>query len=394
MIFFVFAAKYAAIARVFLPNQVALLNPADKVANLALITSVTAVAIAIVTPLSGALSDRTRSRFGKRTPYILGGATIGCALVVMMPQASSLAMLLVLWATGAFFLNGMKAPLTTIIADRFPITNRGLASGCMGAGLTSGLTAGTIAAAILVGNLALGYTAFTAVLLGATILFVSLNREPSSIGEPLDPFSWRRFLSDFWVSPRRHPDFAWAFFGRFFMFMGYTGVVGYTLYTLRDYIHMDAAESNRQVAIIFTIELVTAIIAGLGSGWLSDRLQRRKPFVFLASFAIGLSFMVPVVMPSLTGMYVYAVILGIGYGAFTAVDMALMTQVLPKTAYESSGKNLGILSIAVTLPQIFGLSMAAAILIGSGNDYRILFGSGAFLVILSSFMVLPIRSVR
>ena len=390
--FFVFAAQYAAVARIFLPNQIEQLDPVNKVTSLALVATMTSIGILIITPLVGAVSDRTRTRWGRRAPFILGGAVIGCALVALIPHATTVLGVLVLWVTAAIFLNTMDAPLTTIIADRFPPEGRGTASGFMGAGLTSGLTAGTIVAAALASNLKVGYAAFAATLLVVTVIFLLVNREPSALEAPRQPFDLRRFLAGFWVDPRRHPDFAWAFAGRFVMFLGYTSVVGYTLYTLRDYLGLDVDRSNREVAVIFTIELFTGIAAGLICGRLSDVWKRRKPFVFFSSVAMAVAFAVPILMPSLTGMYIFAVILGAGYGAYYAVDMALMTDVLPKTEFEENGKNLGILSVAITLPQIFGTAAAAAILTASDSDYRALFGFGAILVLASSFLVFPIRS--
>ena len=33
-------------------------------------------------------------------------------------------------------------------------------------------------------------------------------------------FSWPEFLRSFWISPRRHPDFAWAWLTRFLVNLG------------------------------------------------------------------------------------------------------------------------------------------------------------------------------
>lgn len=288
----------------------------------------------------------------------------------------------------------MDAPMNTLVADRFDQRSRGTASGFVGAGMTAGLTAGTILAAFLVDRPAFGHALLAGSLVVVTLLFVVVNPEPSSAAMRVEPFDVRAFLRGFWVSPREHPDFAWAFCGRFLMFMGYTAVVGFTLFTLRDFIGLSDAESNKQIAVIFTIQLVASVVSGLLCGYLSDRIGRRKPFVFFASLAIAAAFAVPIAAPTVTAMYLYGAILGVGYGAYTAVDMALITDVLPKTAYESSGKNLGLLTIAATLPQVLGFGSAATLVLSFGQDYRVLFIYGAVLVAASSFMVFPIRSVR
>jgi MFS family permease len=89
------------------------------------------------------------------------------------------------------------------------------------------------------------------------------------------------------------------------------------------------------------------------------------------------------------------VLIGIGYGAFMSVDLALMTQVLPKRSAtsDSTGKDLGILTTAINVPQILSPVLSAALLSATGNNYSLLFIAAAAFVFVGSFLVLPIRSV-
>jgi MFS family permease len=89
------------------------------------------------------------------------------------------------------------------------------------------------------------------------------------------------------------------------------------------------------------------------------------------------------------------VLIGIGYGAFMSVDLALMTQVLPKRsgADDATGKDLGILATAINVPQILSPVLAATLLGATGNNYELLFIAAGVFVFVGSFLVLPIRSV-
>jgi MFS family permease len=113
---------------------------------------------------------------------------------------------------------------------------------------------------------------------------------------------------------------------------------------------------------------------------------------------MGAAVTVPLFVPSIPGMLWYAALMGIGYGAFMSVDMALMTQVLPKSLKggdgDSTGKDLGILSSAINVPQILSPIWCAWLLNLSGDDYRWLFISAMVFVFAGSFFVLPIKSVR
>ena len=81
-----------------------------------------------------------------------------------------------------------------------------------------------------------------------------------------------------------------------------------------------------------------------------------------------------------------------------SVDMALMTQVLPKSVNASdgasTGKDLGILMSAINVPQILSPVWCAWLLNLSGNNYQWLFISAMVFVYAGSFFVLPIKSVR
>jgi len=142
------------------------------------------------------------------------------------------------------------------------------------------------------------------------------------------------------------------------------------------------------------VTLVCLVVSSLASGWLSDRLQRRKPFVIGGSLFMGAAMVAPLLAPSMAGMWVYAAVIGVGYGMFMSIDMALMTQVLPKAALGDEGKDLGVLTTAVNIPQIISPVMAAVLLGIFGGDYRAIFIAAVVFVFGSALCVLPIKSVR
>ena len=185
--------------------------------------------------------------------------------------------------------------------------------------------------------------------------------------------------------------------GRFAIYMGYQAVLTYLLYILQDHIGLSQAHANGMIATMSLVTFVALVLSSLGSGLLSDRIGRRKPLVFLASVIMALAVVTPLLVPTANGMLGYAVLIGLGYGAFMSVDLALMTQVLPKAregGEDATGKDLGILTTAVNVPQIISPVMAAAILSLTGNNYPFLFVVSGLFVVIGAFLVLPIRSVR
>jgi MFS family permease len=401
-VFFVLLALYCGVLSVLLPNQIAALDHANKARDLAIVFAVTSVFSTLATPIAGALSDRTHTRWGRRTPWIVIGALVGAGCLFAVSQVRDLWLITTLWVGAAVALNAMQAAITTVVADRFRVEERGTASGFVGAGMTAGGTVGIILAGSIAAHITLAYALFAGGIALVCVLFVILNPEPpvaaSAATKPRAPLSLRAFLASFWISPREHPDFAWAFLGRFTIYMGYQGIVTYLLYILQDHIHLSVADSNAMIATLSSVTFVALVISAFGSGLISDKIGRRKPLVFVSSLTMAVALVVPLVMPTIAGMYGYAVLIGLGYGAFMSVDMALMTQVLPKrtgdAAAADTGKDLGILTTAVNIPQILSPVMAAWLLSVSGNDYRVLFVAAILFVFAGSLFVLPIRSVR
>lgn len=391
--FFVLLALYCGVISVILPNHVAALDPANKANNLAIVMTSALLFTIFAQPIAGALSDRSRSGWGRRSPWIVGGALVGGLAIYGISLMTTLAGIAVFWLMAAVSLNCMNGPLATVVADRFLPENRGIASGFVGAGSTAGGTVGIIVAGYLAYNLQLGYLVFALAIAACCIAFVLINREPSARNVAIEPFAWGAFFKSFWVSPKKYPDFAWAFLGRFAMFLGYQGVVTYQLYILQDYIGLSVDDSNHAIGTISVITLVTLLFSGLVSGVLSDKFQRRKIFVFLSSIIMAVGLLIPLLMPTLTGMYWYAAVLGLGYGAYTSIDMALMTQVLPGGG-KQAGKDMGILTIATVLPQTFSPILSALLLTQFHNNYSALFVAAIIFVFASSFFILPIKSVR
>ena len=135
----------------------------------------------------------------------------------------------------------------------------------------------------------------------------------------------------------------------------------------------------------------TLLIASVLSGILSDKFGRRKVFVMGASLVIALAFLILAFWQTWTGVQLAAAVLGIGFGAYLGVDIALITQVLPSA--NARGKDLGVINIANALPQVVGYT-TAALVITVFHSYTILFVLAALLASLGAVLVRQIKSVR
>jgi MFS family permease len=384
-------AAYAAVPAVLLANLVANVDPHSKSTALGVISAIGAVGAMLANPIAGALSDRTHGRFGRRAPWMAGGALLGGLALVAVGVGNNLLWIGVAWTLAQIFLNGLQAPLTAVIPDRTPESRRGKFSSFAGLAQMGGATVGTGIAAAFAHQLGLGFAVFGVLIIAGTAVFLLLNRETPAAAPQGDPFRWRTFLAGFWVSPRRHPDFAWAFAGRFLLILGYYCVAAYQLYLLDDYLGMTRDRANETVPLLSLAMLPGMLVMVVVSGPWSDRIGRRKPFVVVASLGMAVALALPLALRSEAAMFGYAALAGCAFGMYMAVDTALMTQVLPRA--DDAAKDMGVLNIANALPQALAPAVAAGV-IGVTGGYRSLFVVAILLVVLGALSIMPIRSVR
>lgn len=385
-------ATYAGVITILLPQQITDLDAASKVNNLALVTASSSVVTLFVQPLVGALSDRTRSRFGKRSPWILFGGIAGGSATIALQISTTIFWVTIFWVSAQALLNAFQAPMAAIVADRIRSNKRATISAFKGAGMSIGGAAGIIFAGLMVHRLGVAYSTFGVSMIIVSILFVLINRDESTADMPKEPFQIWKFLKGFWVSPRKHPDYAWAFAGRFVMILGYQAIIAYQFYIFTDYIGLSSQEAGTTAGMVSAVSMVMLVVSTMVFGRLSDALERRKVFVFVASVVMAVGAIVPLFIPSILGMFIFGSISGLGYGAYVAVDVALMVDVLPSQG--DAGRDLGILNVATNIPQAITPMIAAFILTLSHGSYSAIFIYAAAAVVISSFLVLPIRSVR
>jgi MFS family permease len=383
-------AMWGAIPGILLPLQIqGIVGDESKAGTLAIVSTVGAFVAMIAQPIAGMVSDRTRSRFGRRAVWMVGGTLVGGLGLEFMGASNGIVQLAVAWIIVQVAYNFAQGPLSAILPDRVPSSVRGTFSAITGLGLMAGALIGTIAATQFANAVPAGYLTFGGIAILATVLFVVLNPDKSSKGEPREPFRLSTFLQTFWVSPRKHPDFFWGFTGRLLLYSSYYIVTNFQLYLLQDYIGLKD-EAVNLVPVISLVSLAGVIIATLVGGPLSDKLGRRKIIVIVAGVIMAVAFVFPFVFPTVFGMLAFALLSGIGFGSYQSVDTALMSEVLPSK--QDFAKDLGVLNMASTLPQTLAPAIAGLIVVLFG--YAALFPIAIVVALVGSFAVLPIRSVR
>ncbi|WP_046732073.1 MFS transporter [Streptomyces humi] len=376
--------------------RVGQLDPGHRTASLSRVLAVGAVLAMIANPLFGALSDRTTSRFGRRRPWLLAGALLAALGTLVCGTAADLGTLTAGWALTQLGANAVFAALLATVPDRVPVHLQGRVSGAVGMTLYMAMVLGTVIAQPLVGSTLLLFLVPGLLgLAGVTVLVWIMRDDAPADPAALPPFRWGGLVRSLWVSPRRHPDFAWNLCGRFLMFCGISTMTGYQFYFAVDRLGQSVSGASATVAVAAVVTMAGTAIGSLGGGWLSDRSGRRKIFVFIGALVSVAGLALTAYAHTTASFYTAVAVFSLGLGSYMAVDTALAIAVLPDRA--EAAKDLGVLNIGNALPQSLIPALAPAFLaIGStaGTNYAALYLFGAVCACAGAFAIHFVRAVR
>ncbi len=360
----------------------------DNVVAFGIISGISGVCAIIAYPLTGALSDRTTSRFGRRRPWIVIGTVVFAASLVLLGIQTSIVGIGVFWSLALTGFCILTAALTATISDQVPVNQRGYVSGWLSAPQAIGIILGVMLVTYVFVGAFLGYTAMAVFLVVLVVPFLFLPDAVLPV-ELKEKMTARGVVQSLWISPREHPDFGWTLLSRVLVNFGNAFGTTMLLYFLQFGLNDKHADDDLLTLIL--IYMVFVIIASLVLGRLSDKLERRKAFVFLSSALQGIAALLLAFLPDLTVAMVAAGLLGLGYGCFLSVDQALATQVLPDP--ETRGKDLGIMNIATAVPQAIAPLIGAGVVAMMGGFMGLFIMSGVF-AFAGALAVARVKAVR
>lgn len=385
-----------------LPLQVEAIDPTGKESSLGIVVAVGALVSLIASPIAGALSDRTSSRLGRRRPWVLWPSLAAGAVLAMMGGLTTIGGLVLGWALAQLTLNASYAAVTALLPDQVPIAQRGTVGAVVGAAQPLGVILGSIIATAIPGEntaadgQSLRYIAVAVVVLLTGALFVFTMKDSRLDRNRVAAFEAGQFLRGFWVSPKEHPDFAWVFVTRFLVVLGTAFVTSYLLYFTRDVLGKSPDEAADTVATILQSYIVALLVFALIAGPISDRVGKVRVFVIIASAVCAVAMGILAFATTQAQATVAAAVMGAGFGAYTAVDLALISRVLPSA--ESRAGHLGVINIANAMPQVLAPLIASVIISALKSSsystaYLVLYLLAAAVTLLGAVLVVKIKSV-
>jgi MFS family permease len=390
---FAYASLWLALltpAMITLALRVRQLAGADAARPVSIVLFAGALVALVCNPVFGALSDRTRSRFGRRRPYLVGGALGGFVALALIGAAPSLSLVLLGWCLAQLAYNAVLAAMVAIVPDQIPSSRRGTVVGILGVCMPVGQIVGTFLVQQLAGNLTLALLVPGAIgIVGVLALAFVLpdSPPPPLVAAPAGPARSHGF--DFVA----HRDFSWAWLSRVLFVMGSVFLQAYQPFLLLDELGFDASQVPRLIFRSTLVQAAMMVVWSLIAGRLSDRTGRRKSIAMAGSVLQGLGLWLIAAAHSYTTFLFGVALTGMGHGVYEGVDLALVTEVLPDRERHAA-KDLGLLNITNTLPQVVAPLAAPAILVLSRGDYTLLFLVAGAVPLMGAALLSPLKSVR
>ncbi|WP_084124997.1 MFS transporter [Demequina sp. NBRC 110054] len=355
--------------------------------------SVSALLMLVVIPVVGALSDRTTSRYGRRRPWIVGGLVVA---VVAAAIAGLSANPIIIGAAYVILVTAMQSAFNAyavIPVEAVPDAMRARVMGIMGLFGALAYSGGSYLTGALVEQPLLLMTAPILLAVLTVLPLLALYRDPAKAKSEVPALDVKELFGGLLVNPRKHPNFGWTWLARLLAGIAMASLLTYFVYYMLDVLEVPLTEVGAKAGLLTLISAPISIVFFTGSGWLSDKVGSRKPFVAAAAGLMALGLVLGAMADSFVSFAVAWSIFAMGQAIYLTVDLALCAAVLPDA--RDAGKDMAVFGLALSIPNIIVPAVGPTILsIGGGANYALLWIGAAVLCLVGAALMPLIRGVR
>lgn len=361
-----------------------------------LVGGLTALCSIIATPIVGNLSDRTRSRFGRRRPWLIGGVLLGTIALFVVATGETVPQILLGSILAGVGFNATVAAIGGLYADRVPEKWHGRVGAFIGVATNFAAIAGAATATALAPNIVLIFVVPGVLAIVFVTILALVIRDSKDDVRGVDRFSFGQIIKSFSWPVRENRDFTVNLISRFLIWMGYTAIIAFQALLFIQ--HFGIPPQNVAMFLLAATGLsgIATLIGSVGGGWITDKTDKRRGFVMFSGLLMGIGLIVYAFAPTVEFAIGAGIIIGLGLGIYLAVDLALATRLIPDARF--TGRYMGIVQLASNLPQSIMPFLAPLLLaIGAaqaGPNFLLLFVVAGALSIVGAFVMLFMRTTR
>ena len=356
--------------------------PAVPTWAVGLLSQERSLAGAFVQPIVGAVSDRTRTRIGRRKPFFIAGVALTSASLLYLAGFPPLVPMLAVLSVNAFFLNVAVDPYTALMADIVPPGQRGRVGTVLAVFNMLGQIGATLLGLFLWNRSPeLVFVCVTAILVVAFTVTTIGVHEPAAPPAPTEPV--RFDVAGYVRGLLAHRELTKYVLAAAVFWLGTGGVLPYLT---RFGVH-ELGTSEGDAFQLFLPALVGTIIAAIPAGYVADRIGK-KPVLAVGLLAFSLIALAGSQARDVPQALVAMGFIGLANGVWTALNIPLLVDLVPpERAAEMTGLGSGVWSLAQPIGAVI-----AGVLIGGFDSYRASFIGAAALVFVSFLLLLAVRA--
>ncbi len=356
-----------------------LLKFTDSKLVISLVLCLAGVAGSIVPPIAGYLSDRSSTRFGRRSPFVLFGAFGVLLCVVSLPHLGTFRIVALMAGVMYFSMRIAETPYISLLPDMTPPEQRSTASGVMNLVGALGLILYFIIGSVIwEEHPAATFRMVGIVHFGLIALAVLLLKEP---GVPYEKHSSGTGALSYLKSVTKEINVLKFFVAQFFWWSGFWMVSAFAAL----FIVQELGATQNMAYLVLMAFTIVAIAFMLPMGMLGDRFGRKGILTLMLAFwavsevAVGFS-------QTLTHAFITVPLTAIPYAGIMVVGLAYVLDLIPQ---ERTAEFMGLSIISVAVAQIFG-PLLGGLLIDVLN-YRAIFPAAAVFMIVGGILLQFVR---
>lgn len=372
---------------------------------MAAIGGVGALASTFIQLIVGPWSDATKHPRGRRFPFLFWGVILNTFAILLFVKAVYFWQLLIAFILIQLFLNAATGPLQALVPDLIPPQQQGVAASWMGFWSLVGQTLGLVLAGLLLSNgilnhllhlhlpvsaeislaiFLIGGICALALLLTLLLNLMAIPKPGENIKSTFISISKYQWWKDVWKWPlHEHPNFEKLFYSRFVINMGTYAAILFLRYYVQEVLHPnDVSLETMWLALAATAGGVVGVFV---AGKWADHFSKRR-IVYGACALSSLAAVAFCLTSSSTSAMVIAIIFGLGFGGFMAVDWAFATTLVPR---DQEARFMAIFHIAFTVPQVLMLVLGG--IIGQLFGYRAVFWTVPVFLAIGSWMISGVK---
>jgi maltose/moltooligosaccharide transporter len=355
------------------------------------------IAALLIQPPVGAWSDKLRTPFGRRMPFILIGAPVGAVVFGLIPIAAALPLFVACTSTLLLSMAFWRTPVVALMPDITPSKFRSQANGIInfmgGVGAIISFLGGSVLYKM---NPSFPFWMGSGLVIISTILLFVFIKEPKVYEEVEKQPGMIASLQSVMKDPDKSALRILS--AIFFWFIGYTAIEAFFSLYANKYLGLEEADGARLLGQLSVIFVIFALPAGYIGAKIGRKVTISMGLLIMIACTASMYFTPPAILtivltklPVLGVVPVVGAILMLAGAGWALININSLPMVVDMTTEARIGTYTGLYYLFSTLSAIVGPNMNGWIIQLSNLNYNAIMIVSPILMFVALVLMMGVR---